>query len=182
MASISENFAYLAGLLDGEGCVTYKKYWDRKRKDRPRKYFCWRIQMEIVMTHKPTIQWCADTFGGKVYEKPRGEHKMQYRWRRSFRDALEIAKAIVPFSVTKKDALQQIINHYKNDRVRGTSPAELRSSGPKHSAERPATTPGVGGESARRGVSSDDMEYQSGGAYRAMIKLFRENLKNENNT
>ena len=33
-----------------------------------------------------------------------------------------------------------------NDQARGTSPAELRSSGPKHSAERPATTPGVGGE------------------------------------
>ena len=47
------------------------------------------------MTHKPTIQWCADTFGGKVYRKPRKTHKMQYRWRRSFRDALEIAKAIM---------------------------------------------------------------------------------------
>ena len=115
MASVSEDFAYLAGLLDGEGCVTYKKYWDRKRKDRPRKYFCWRIQMEIVMTHKPTIQWCADRFGGKVYEKPRGEHKMQYRWRRSFRDALEIARAIIPYSVTKKDALQNILNHYEDD-------------------------------------------------------------------
>ena len=44
------------------------------------------------------------------------------------------------------------------DQARGTSPAELRSSGPKHSAERPATTPGVRGESARRGVSSDDMD------------------------
>ena len=42
--------------------------------------------------------------------------------------------------------------------ARGTSPAELRSSGPKHSAERPATKPGVRGESARRGVSSDDMD------------------------
>ena len=71
---------------------------------------------------------------------------------------------------------------FKGDRVRGTSPAELRSSGPKHSAERPATTLGVRGESARRGVSSDDNEYRSGGAYRAMLKLFRENLKNENNT
>ena len=64
------------------------------------------------MTDKKTIQWCADKFGGKVYLKPRKEHKMQYRWRRSFRDALEIALAIVPYSVTKKDKLQQIINHY----------------------------------------------------------------------
>ena len=45
------------------------------------------------------------------------------------------------------------------DQARGTSPAELRSSGPKHSAERPATTPGVEGESIRRDVSLDDMEF-----------------------
>ena len=92
------------------------------------------------MTHKPTIQWCADKFGGKVYLKPRKEHKMQYRWRRSFRDALEIARAIIPYSITKKEKLQQVIDHYEKD------------------------TP----------------EYRSGGAYRAMLKLFAENLKNEN--
>ena len=48
MASVSETMAYLAGLLDGEGCVTYKQYWDRNiEKDRPQpKYFCWRIQIE----------------------------------------------------------------------------------------------------------------------------------------
>ena len=88
--------------------------------------------MEIVMTHEPTIQWCADNFGGKVYRKPRGEHKMQYRWRRCFRDALKIAKAIIPYSITKKEKLQQVIDHYEDD------------------------TP----------------EYRSGGAYRAMLKLF----------
>ena len=44
------------------------------------------------------------------------------------------------------------------DQARGTSPAELRSSGPKQRPERVATTPGVRGESARRGVSSDDMD------------------------
>ena len=44
------------------------------------------------------------------------------------------------------------------DRARGTSPAVLRSSGPKHSAERPATKLGVSGESARRGVPADEMK------------------------
>jgi len=44
------------------------------------------------------------------------------------------------------------------DQARGTSPAELRSSGPKHSAERPATTPGVSGESTGRSVPSDEMK------------------------
>ena len=74
----------------------------------------------------------------------------------------------------------------KIDRDRGTSSAVLRSSGPKHSAERPATTLGVSGESVRRDVSTDDMnvfndktvsdEYKSGGAYKAILSMFAEQL------
>ena len=69
---------------------------------------------------------------------------------------------------------------FKNeDRDRGTSPAVLRSSGPKHSAERPATTLGVSGESVRRDVPADDMEYQGGAAYKAILKLFSNELEDE---
>ena len=46
----------------------------------------------------------------------------------------------------------------KGYQARGTSPAELRSTGPKQRPERVATMPGVRGESARRGVSSNDMD------------------------
>tara|TARA_R100000654_G_scaffold31115_1_gene55986 strand:- start:52 stop:279 length:228 start_codon:yes stop_codon:yes gene_type:complete len=67
---------------------------------------------------------------------------------------------------------------FRSDRDRGTSSAVLRSSGPK----RQATTLGVSGESVRRDVPADDNEYRSGGAYRAILKLFAENLKNENDT
>ena len=78
---------------------------------------------------------------------------------------------------------------FKSDRDRGTSPAELRSSGPKLRPERVATTLGVSGESARRSVPTDDMnvfkdktisdDYKSGGAYKAMLSLFAEQLDDE---
>ena len=77
---------------------------------------------------------------------------------------------------------------FKSDRDRGTSPAELRSSGPKHSAERPATTLGVEGESIRRDVPDNDNvfkdktisdDYKSGGAYKAMLSLFAEQLDDD---
>ena len=61
--------------------------------------------------------------------------------------------------------------------ARGPSPAELRSSVPKHSAERPATTLGVSGESIRRDVPADDNEYRCGGAYRAILAMFAKHLK-----
>ena len=55
-----------------------------------------------------------DKFGGKIYRKPRKGHKMQYRWRKAFRNANEVAKFIAPFAVTKQEKLLQIVNHYVN--------------------------------------------------------------------
>ena len=62
-------------------------------------------------------------------------------------------------------------------RVRGTSPAELRSTGPKQRPERVATTLGVEGESIRRDVPDNDNEYRCGGAYRAILAMFAKHLK-----
>ena len=45
---------------------------------------------------------------------------------------------------------------FKGDQARGTSPAELRSSGPKQRPERVATTPGVEVVSSGRGDLPDD--------------------------
>ena len=78
---------------------------------------------------------------------------------------------------------------FKNeDRDRGTSPAVLRSSGPKQRPERVATKLGVSGESARRSVPADDNvfkdktisdDYKSGGAYKAMLSLFADHVSEE---
>tara|TARA_R110000782_G_scaffold6851_1_gene23450 strand:+ start:5 stop:301 length:297 start_codon:yes stop_codon:yes gene_type:complete len=57
-----------------------------------------------------------------------------------------------------KMSIKHKIKFKKIDRARGTSPAVLRSSGPKQRPERVATTLGVSGESTRRGVSTDDMK------------------------
>ena len=62
----------------------------------------------------------------------------------------------------------------KTDQARGTSPAELRSSGPKQRPERVATMPGVEGESVRRDVSLDDMERRN------YLKFLRRFFKGDN--
>jgi len=74
-------------------------------------------------------------------------------------------------------AIKHKIKFKNDDRARGTSLAELRSSGPKQRPERVATILGVSGESVGRDVPADDNEYRSGGAYHALLKLFAENLK-----
>ena len=111
------NLAWAAGLFDGEGSVTYKKYKEKKKNGT---YDCWRIVMEVSMTDEPTIRVLHDILKvGTVNKKPRDKtgHKMQWRWRCVFRDAYACALAFFPFSHTKVDKLGQIIEHYAEEKA-----------------------------------------------------------------
>ena len=107
--------AYIAGLFDGEGSVTYKQYMETKkgRDGKQYKAKCWRIALEISMTDKSVLIWLHETLGcGTLRPKPRKEHKMQYRWRCVFRDAYHVCKIIWPFAHVKLDKITKVIEHY----------------------------------------------------------------------
>ena len=56
--------AYIAGLFDGEGSITYKKYPERKKKgNKVNTYNCWRISMEIAMTDQSVLSWLHESLG-----------------------------------------------------------------------------------------------------------------------
>ena len=103
---------YIAGLFDGEGCVTYKKYKEKKKNGT---YDCWRINMEISMTDKNVIELVHETLMvGTVRPKkvPKGKKK-QWRWRCSFRDCLYVCKKLWPYAVVKLHDIEKIIDHYE---------------------------------------------------------------------
>mgnify|MGYP003647207000 FL=1 len=107
--------AYIAGLFDGEGTITYKKYFERKKKGNVvNKYNCWRISMEIAMTDQSVLIWLTEVLGcGTLNKKPRKNgHKMQYRWRCVFRDAFHVCCVLFPYAHVKLDKITQVIEHY----------------------------------------------------------------------
>jgi len=55
-------------------------------------------------------------------------------------------------------SIKHKIKFKNDDRARGTSPAVLRSSGPKQRPERVATKLGVSGENVGRDVPASEME------------------------
>ena len=117
MASLNETMAYLAGLFDGEGCITYKQRLEH-RKGKPKAYKFWYIRIEINMIDKDAIDYIHETFecGSRAYRKPYPHQNYgQYRWQCSHRDALKVAKALIPYSITKKDKLQKIVDHYEDN-------------------------------------------------------------------
>ena len=114
----SNEAAYIAGLFDGEGCVTCKQK-PTKRKDRGGKvYKQWYIRCEISMTDKEIISWLHETLGfgwsgEKIYKKRPKHYKRQWRWSCGYRDALKFAKILWPYAQVKLHKLEQIIDHYE---------------------------------------------------------------------
>ena len=108
--------AYLAGLFDGEGYVSYKKY-PKKRPNNKKPYQTWNIQMEVSMTDKSIIKYMHETLGvGSVNKRPPQKtsmgKKMQWRWRCGYRDAYKVCVLFWPYSHIKLEKIQKIIEHY----------------------------------------------------------------------
>jgi len=108
--------AYIAGLFDGEGSVTYKQIMKKRGKNK-KAYPTWDIRMEINMTDKSVIQWIHETLKvGTFGKKPPGKgqlgRKMQYRWRCGFRDAYYVCKILWPYAQVKLHKIEQIMDHY----------------------------------------------------------------------
>lgn len=117
--------AYIAGLFDGEGCVQFKDYREKKKKHTGEGYRyanTKRITLEVAMTCKSVIYWLHDSLGcGSVKEidktkSPTGKpyYKKQYRWRCSYRDSYYVALLIQPYVHVKAEEINNIIKHYSH--------------------------------------------------------------------
>ena len=114
--------AYIAGLFDGEGSIHFKRKPEKKRSGT---YNCMRISMEISMTDSSVLIWVHEVLGvGTLNKKPRkgkrvdgSNYLMQYRWRCTFRDAFYVCCLLWPFAHTKLHKIQQVIEHYTNEKV-----------------------------------------------------------------
>ena len=114
--------AYIAGLFDGEGCVSYKQY-NRKRANNKKAYPTWQIRLEIAMTDRSVLVWLNEVLGvGTVGEKRyktkyTAGWKKQWRWRCSHRDAFYVCCLIWPWSHVKLPQIQKIIQHYSERKL-----------------------------------------------------------------
>ena len=80
-----DKIIYLAGLFDGEGCVTYKQRREH-RKGKPRSYLYWQIRIEINMIDKDTIDFVAETLGITLaYLKKNMSLEELYGWNAYFK-------------------------------------------------------------------------------------------------
>ncbi len=84
-----------------------------------------RISMEITMTDRSVLIWLHEVLGVgtlrpktvKGFRKDGTPYLKQYKWRCVFRDAFYVCCLLWPFAHTKLHKIQQVIEHYANEKV-----------------------------------------------------------------
>jgi hypothetical protein len=105
--SLSKHAPYLAGLLDGEGTFSIRMI--------ERDHLLFSLMVEISMSHKETIEFVAGifgvTWGRRKMNKP--HHKDMYYLRVTTHDEIrQIAKALLPYSITKHEQIQLVLDFF----------------------------------------------------------------------
>ena len=94
-----EQWAYAAGIMDGEGslCMGYESPVDRPS---PR----WHTEVRFSNTSRALIDWFVSLFGGHVYDHHRSGNRQQlWTWKISARaDCRWFLTGILPFLVVKR--------------------------------------------------------------------------------
>ena len=89
-----EDLIYLAGIIDGEGCVKINR----------------QARCEITNTSKELIDWLYNTFGGHTYTtKQITSRKLQYRWVLRKLEIKKLLPLVLPYLKIKKEEAEQSI-------------------------------------------------------------------------
>ena len=115
------NISYIAGLFDGEGCITTSKI-AKYNYTMKKRYPCTTIRMELTNTDFGLVNDCYKFFGkiGHICDiKPRltvigNKSKPQKRWQLTHRQVEKVLKKLLPY-LRNKDKIKkgrEVLKHY----------------------------------------------------------------------
>jgi hypothetical protein len=104
----AKRWAYLAGLVDGDGSVSLTEY------ESPRQVHFF-FSVKVVSTQRAQINWLVQQFGGQLekYVDKREENKIVYSWIVKGTHAGRILEGIIPFLDQKKLAGLKALEYTK---------------------------------------------------------------------
>ncbi len=102
-----EQLIYLAGLVDGEGCLSTN-----------RSKYSIRARLSIDNTNQMVLQWVKLLFGGGVYKYPLRGHKQAFSWVLVCNQAVRLVECLLPYLKIKREEAEVFIR-LKDIRGRG---------------------------------------------------------------
>lgn len=112
-------YMYLAGIIDGEGCITV---------GAGQRETCVNYNpiLAVQNTSKALIDWLQSKFGGQVYlsKKQTKKNKPAWTWRFTKKKDIElILLAVLPYLIVKREQAKILLNFVRLERA---APTELR--------------------------------------------------------
>jgi len=101
---INTKLAYMAGFIDGEGCVRIKK-----SNQSGNSYY---ITLQVTNTDREPLQLIKEVFGGKVYFQEKGTNKKVWQYYATCNDAVDICRTLLGYSYTKYDQMALAIKFH----------------------------------------------------------------------
>ena len=105
--------AYIAGFIDGEGCIYIEKEENKGKYKRHR----YQLKISISQQDKSPLEFIQKVYGGNFGTTPGGIYKRVpnpiYRLRITDRKALKLIKECLPFFIVKKEHTDIAIEFYK---------------------------------------------------------------------
>jgi hypothetical protein len=114
-------WSYLAGLIDGEGCISISKRIAEGKKvseehGNPIPYKIFTLRISITNTSVVLMKWLIKNFGGVYYSKyaESDKHKARYEWRPKGRANTEkMLLAILPYMVIKTEQVKNALEWFR---------------------------------------------------------------------
>lgn len=103
--TITNDLSYIAGFVDGEGCIRIKK-----ASQRGNSFYVW---VAITNTYKPTLDYIAEIFGGKVRKAERKTNKWAYHFLITSSEAVDFLKSILGFLREKRPQAELAIKFHE---------------------------------------------------------------------
>jgi len=93
-----KQLAYLAGIIDADGCISIGRTGKLPRRD-------FNVRMYVMCTDKNLINWLHQTFGGLTYSRKREniKWKIRYEWFAERKTLDILLPKLIPFLIIKKD-------------------------------------------------------------------------------
>jgi hypothetical protein len=113
---LSVELAYAAGLFDGEGCVIF----NRRGTDGG-----WQTELSLSNCDIRALEYMKDLFGGSVRMAVIARNENRYpigAWTISGKKSADAAKAMLPYSVLKREQLKLYLEGRATIRERGGRP------------------------------------------------------------
>lgn len=98
------NIAYVAGFLDGEGCIYINDST---------------LYVITAQCNKEVLDKCKESFGGGVYEHISEQKRQKTNWRRSWqwrvwnKGAADLLEACLPYLIVKKEEAELALKFWK---------------------------------------------------------------------